>query len=536
MYKTLFVFCFIVICGIAGIAEPSYCSAKTYKGTCGSNAHWCVDTNSHTMTVTGKGVINGSLGNYKMQSEQKKIKIKKIIIAEGITSLNCEVIWPGNYGSKGNERVLVKLPDSLKTIKNFGKDYYCHLSFDITIPRNVKSISPRAFKFENHCKSIVKVADNNPYFCTIDNIIFSKDKKTLVYYPANIKKKKYVVPESVRKIAPLAFMENGWLRRVILPDYLEELGSGAFFKCENLYDVYLSNKMKIKKITDYDTKGKWQADTEESYETNNSVYIELYVKKSSYDRDRYATEMRAGTFEGTSVRSITIPDSVKYISSNTFFNGYRTYNHMEYIKFGKNFSGNINLGESHDGMKTLTLNGAKKLKIRISKKNKKYRMENGILYNKDKTVLHLVTAECRKKTLYIPKSVRKIANGAFMENSAIQHVVVSGDLTSIGYNAFVQSKIKSFTCHGIIKTIKRNAFSDCEDLEKFDVDRIGNVSTEAFVGTPIIKDIEEIYLYNKKTAANVENLGQSPLSPLTISKSLQPMNFALYTRSCVFGE
>lgn len=60
MHKTLLVFCFIVICGIAGIAEPSHCSAKTYKGTCGPNAHWRVDTNSHTMTVTGKGVINGS--------------------------------------------------------------------------------------------------------------------------------------------------------------------------------------------------------------------------------------------------------------------------------------------------------------------------------------------------------------------------------------------------------------------------------------------------------------------------------------------
>jgi hypothetical protein len=83
----------------------------------------------------------------------------------------------------------------------------------------------------------ITVAEDNPAFHSIDGVLYSKDGKTLVYYPAARSGDAYTVEAGVTHLAPRAFAEAAHLRTVTLPDGLLEIGWGAFQSSNSLTSV-----------------------------------------------------------------------------------------------------------------------------------------------------------------------------------------------------------------------------------------------------------------------------------------------------------
>lgn len=540
--KVLF-WALLVVFGFSILFPASRCSAKVYQENCGENATWTYNTKTKVLKISGKGAVTETISAGKQRIIKQKGKapkalksfqVKKIIVSEGITALDCANVFGGvsrmgydPYGGLGKKAEL-KLPESLESIGSFSFDnWWCA---DITIPKNVKEIEPVAFDMHEWADCSLSVAGDSPYFCTIDGVLFSKDKKSLIYYPQNKIQKEYTVPSSVRKIAPLAFRWATHLERVILPDGLKKLGSGAFYCCTSLEYVNLSDKMKIRSITDYDTS---EFHNIPGYSTSWGDYVDdegpqIYrLKSSPYPHVPYESETRAGTFEGTLIRSIHIPNSVKYLSSNTFFNDWHTYTftNLQEISFGKDFAGKINVGNSQSGMKTLTLNGGVGLKISIPKSNKKYCVQDGVLYSKDKSVLYFASGY-QGKTLTLPKTVKKIANGAFANACTsnvykIRHVVVQRDLESIGDNAFAGSYIKSFTCNGKINQMGKYVFSECSYLKTVKIKELKEIPECTFWDCYSLKTVN--------CGTKVEKIGRhafsecSSLTEITVGNPIQSM-------------
>lgn len=74
----------------------------------------------------------------------------------------------------------------------------------------------------------------NDYFTVVDNVLYTKDMKTLVLYPGGIAQNEFTVPEGVTRIEALAFRENDNLTKVILPESLVSIGHTALYSCANL--------------------------------------------------------------------------------------------------------------------------------------------------------------------------------------------------------------------------------------------------------------------------------------------------------------
>lgn len=74
----------------------------------------------------------------------------------------------------------------------------------------------------------------NDYFTVVDNVLYTKDMKTLVLYPGGIAQNEFTVPEGVTRIEALAFRENDNLTKVILPESLVSIGHKAFYSCAAL--------------------------------------------------------------------------------------------------------------------------------------------------------------------------------------------------------------------------------------------------------------------------------------------------------------
>lgn len=113
----------------------------------------------------------------------------------------------------------------------------------ITIGKNVKEIDDWAF---GNSKKITffDIDDENPYLCDVDGVIYTKDMKTLLFYPPSggpvqteqdadgneIKTSSYVIPEGVETIRSKAFYKCLNLTEITLPSTLKSIEEKAFFR------------------------------------------------------------------------------------------------------------------------------------------------------------------------------------------------------------------------------------------------------------------------------------------------------------------
>lgn len=81
----------------------------------------------------------------------------------------------------------------------------------------------------------IEIPEDNQFFCSVDGVVFSKDKKTLVSYPKD-KKGKYEIPEGTKTIWRNAFKESN-IPAVKIADSVTHIQSYAFHSCSNLESI-----------------------------------------------------------------------------------------------------------------------------------------------------------------------------------------------------------------------------------------------------------------------------------------------------------
>ena len=83
----------------------------------------------------------------------------------------------------------------------------------------------------------IVVAADNPYFKSVDGVLFTADMKTLLYYPVAKQGVHYDVPDGVLTIGRRAFWGNLYLESVSLPIGLTKIEWAAFADCHSLLSV-----------------------------------------------------------------------------------------------------------------------------------------------------------------------------------------------------------------------------------------------------------------------------------------------------------
>lgn len=212
----------------------------------------------------------------------------------------------------------INLVDSIKTIK--GNAFYgCVELANVTLPSKLETLGRGAFGGCVNIKSInipasvvqieggvfeacgsvdvgkefaltsIYVDGNNRNYKSIDGVVYSKDGKSIVWYPEGRRNMKYSVktgvevigryafgtgnkylecielPETVTKIEGWAFNRAEKLKKINLPDSLEYIGEMAFHSCWELDEIVIpksvtyigycafGNCRALKNITIYDT-------------------------------------------------------------------------------------------------------------------------------------------------------------------------------------------------------------------------------------------------------------------------------------------
>ena len=287
-------------------------------------------TNNGTITITKYKGVGGA------------VEIPRKINGLPVTSIGESAFW--NCISLTS----VTIPNSVTSIGDLAF-MYCPLT-KVTIPNSVTSIGVEAFfgcqKLTNvsisksvtnimapvfwECPNLtaITVDANNPSYSSVDGVLFNKNQTTLIKHPEG-RDGTYTIPTSVTDIGHDAFLSCTRLTNITIPTSVTNIGGGAFSQC-NLTNITIPASV-------------------------------VNIGGSAFQDCKRLT-------------SVTIPNSVTSIGDVAFW-------------ICDNLT-NITIPESVTNIGMRAFDGCTKLTaIAVNASNSVYSSVDGILFNKDKTML-----------------------------------------------------------------------------------------------------------------------------------------------------
>lgn len=194
-----------------------------------------------------------------------------------------------------NSLTLISIPNSVISIEDFAF-HNCIGLTTISIGNSVTSIGDGAF---NGCIKLAEIAvdANNQKYCSINGILYSKDKTNLIRYPEGYKTSFFEIPNSVTSIGNYAFYRCTGLTSVSIPNSVTSIGFDAFGHCNRLTSVSIPN----------------------SVTSIGSCAFEFCTALTSASIPNSATSIGSSAFECcTALTSVTIGNSVTSIGDWAF--------------------------------------------------------------------------------------------------------------------------------------------------------------------------------------------------------------------------
>ena len=245
-----------------------------------------------------------------------------ITLPNSITSINVAVFY------ECDNLTNITLPENLTTIKE-AAFYGCNSLTSITIPDSVTTIEKRAFQY---CTSLtgIEVGAGNSNYCSVDGVLYSKDMKTLVCYPAGKTDAQSVtIPNGVVTIADYAFYGCASLTGVTIPASVTAIGSSAFYDCDGLTSItFPENLTTIGSSAFYSCNGLTSVTIPGNVETFEYAF-QSCSNLTSVTILNGVGEISNSAFSSCSkLTNITIPNSVRSIGASAFYecSGLRSIN------------------------------------------------------------------------------------------------------------------------------------------------------------------------------------------------------------------
>ena len=281
---------------------------------------------------------------------------------------------------------------------------FCDALQTVYIPASVTKIATNNFFACPNMKAI-NVDENNELYCSVEGVVFSKDKTTIVRYPTS-HNDTFIIPNGVRTIGEDAFYDTD-VKSVEIPVSVTSILSSAFNDCNNLETITIPNS--VKRIG------------------------------------------RAAFEDCSNLNSIILSDDLEEIESSLFIRCHS----LRMLHLGKKIhkiaSNAFNYCESLQ-------------RFTVDSDNSVYSADDGILVDKDGKRIVRCPEGLFVDEMHVSDNVQEIGDNAFMRCENIRIFIMPDSLKTIGKNAFDGCMIEMFDIPDGVTTIGSEAFCDCDML------------------------------------------------------------------------
>lgn len=352
-------------------------------------------------------------------------KGRRVIVPDGIEEIESSAFW-----DKQNIEEVV-LPD---TLRNMGGDtfYSCTNLKKVNIPANVDNMGNNPFagcpliKIENHSKN----------FIYENGVLYTADRKTLIYCSIKGDSETIDVPEGVTLIGKHAFYLCDRLKKIVLPESLERMENNPFSGCSKL-------------------------------EIEN--HSKAYFIKDDVIYNGFRTAV-IGTLNKIRSKRLVLLDGIKTINRNSFWN----CKGIEEIVFPKSLEDigyNPFVGCSN---------------IHFVSNTPFYCVADGVLYNSTMSKIVCYPAWKAIGEIQVPASVTVLERGAFSGCSKMTKVHLH-NVNIINKSCFTNcTSLKEIHCSDFITYIGEWAFAYCSSLKKISVKKGTIIDNNALSNCPAV--------------------------------------------------
>ena len=394
-------------------------------------------------------------------------------------------------------------PNSITIIGEYAFEG-CYALQSIEIPNSIIKIEECAFKGCTALQSI-NVSNNNQNYASLEGVLYDKELRSIITFPCKKYISEYKIPDSVTMIMDYAFEHCSLLKNICIPSSITTIGNYAFSDCNSLQSICLQctdiRNVHIceSAFENIDTYNCILHIPQESHWTysDHPVLEKFYnIKFESLDNTNTANinntfklSKDCKTITGvinTSIIHTTIPNSVTTIGQFAFHNCSflqsidipNSVTKIEMLAFdGCPALQSINIPNSVTKIESgafASFSPSSSLQcINVSNNNNCYTSINGVLFNKDLTVIMAFPRGKELEEYNIPNSVTTIDSGAFLACLSLHYINIPNSVI----------------------TIQEEAFAYCLELRSISVDIVDientNICESAFYGI----DTENCVLY-----------------------------------------
>lgn len=348
----------------------------------------------------------------------------------------------------------------------------------LVIPASVTEIKSNFWSCSN--LSVLKVAENNPAYKSVGNIIYTKDGQTLVLAAKNITEA--TIPANVVTIGIYAFLTCEKLQKVTFEQgtVLETIEDYAFYGCKELTEITLPSTLRT---------------------LGEQVFDSCFELKSITLPEGIKTIPTCTFLNCKALAEVSLPSTLESIGNLAFYNM-----GLSIVKYNGTKDGwkNIQKGNSNDALDNAALiclgsepkevyTPTDKAAAAIAK------LESGTKANRNICTVKITSREESDKDFL--KEIGEKIESRYAEYVCINLDLSATSITEIPEKAFYGVSLLEITLPDSLDTIRMKAFKDDYKLKKIVIpDNVRIIEAESFNGC--------LYLAEITLPANLTNIGE----------------------------